>query len=162
MLLLATVAMLALVLGASLALADGKKLREQTFTIRSTAPSITYLDHAAPGKGAGDRYIFNSRLLRDGKRIGRLHGIKDTIRLQGGNEIVQNLMTFQFGNRNSIIASGVTRLAEGGDVGLVVGEPFERAITGGTGRFSNATGVLTTTRLPSGNYRQRFELVFPK
>ena len=138
--------------------------RERTFTIKSTVPTITYIDLANPGKGAGDRYIFHSRLLRDGRQIGRLHGIKDTIRLDRGTEVVQNLLTFQFRGNGSIVVAGITRLSSDGrhEAGLIFGRPFERAIIGGTGRFKNVTGTLISTRLDSGNYRQRFEVVFPE
>jgi hypothetical protein len=156
--LMAVVGVLALMLGASAAMAHSTK---QTFTIQSSPPAISYFDQGPPGKGTGDKYVFNSRLLRNGKRIGRLHGVKETIRLEGSEEIVQSTLTFQFSARNTIIVTGISRVTSSGrEVGLITGEPFVRAVVGGTGRFRDATGQLTSTRLQNGNYRQKFQLKF--
>lgn len=121
----------------------------------STRPHLFTLDLGRHGKSSGDLYVFTATLLdkRGGRVIGSLHGTQTSIRLEGGAETVQGVLTFEFGKGNSVVVGGLSQYPHTG-TGTIVNRKFVRAVLGGTGKYAGATGTLTTKRRPDGNYDQ--------
>lgn len=130
-------------------------------TLRVTTKNIevTVVDLGPPGKSSGDLYVYTGTVHRNGKRIGRIHGSNTSIKVEGRRETVSGQLTIQLGNGNQIVAGGLSAYPSDDNSGFIVGKPFTRAVLGGTGRYAGARGTLTTTRQPSGNYKQVFRLL---
>ena len=90
-----------------------------------------FIDHGEPGFSADDVIVFSNDLYRDGEKVGEDGGTCTVTRIADGAATLHCLGT------NSL---------PGGQIsvqGLAApDEPFELAITGGTGRYSNARGQV--------------------
>jgi hypothetical protein len=117
------------------------------------------LDLGPHGKSRGDAYVFDATLLHGlgGRAIGSLRGTQTSIKLEQGAETVQGILTFEFGQGNTIIVGGLSQFPLRG-TGTIINKPFARAVLGGTGKYAGAAGVLISKRRPDGNYEQEFRL----
>jgi len=131
----------------------------RTLRVVSTPPDLKTVDLPPRGKSPGDLYTFSSVLLDRTRRrpIGVLRGTQTSIRLEGGRELVQGILTFRLGRGNDILVGGLSEFPTSG-TGLIVGRPYVRSILGGTGAYADARGTLTSTRRSDGSYEQLFRL----
>ncbi len=121
--------------------------------------AVDVIDLGPDGKSAGDVYAFDGPVRdQDGQReIGHVYGTQTSITLESNAEVVQSLITYQFGDGDSITIGGISRYPTG-DVGLIPGRRYVRPILGGTGKYADSRGELTTARRPDGRYDQTFHL----
>lgn len=106
--------------------------------------------------------MFDATILASNARtvLGELHGTQTEIKTEHGMETVQGMLTYELGTGNDIVVGGLS--ANRVDVtGIPVkNKPFKRAVLGGTGKYSGATGTVTTTRLTSTRYRHVFRVSY--
>lgn len=90
-----------------------------------------FVDHGAPGFSVDDAFVFSNDLYKNGEKVGEDGGTCTVTRIASGAATLHCLGT------NSL---------PGGQIsvqGLAApGEPFELAITGGTGRYRKARGQV--------------------
>jgi hypothetical protein len=109
-----------------------------TLHARSQLDDVQFVDNAPAGPSAGDLLVFTERLVdARGRRIGRDAATCTTL----------------FDGR--ALCTGVYVL-RGGQVMVQLLQPgprgtYTQAITGGTGRFSGATGTVTVRQRPDGD-----------
>lgn len=94
------------------------------------------LDLGERGFSLGDRFVFTDNLIRHGMRVGTDHGECTVTRMQGQAGSFQCIATAVFRGMGQITVQGVAMFSEDDS------SPFRLAITGGTGRFSDAGGHL--------------------
>lgn len=88
-----------------------------------------YVDVGARGESAGDYFLFEGRLLQDGKKVGRDSG-----------RCLLGIRTFTC--EASVILKGRGKIVVAGTLFTEQGD-FRLPITGGTGAFKDARGELT-------------------
>src|SRR5215217_4292337 len=113
---------LALLACASASLLAGCGSGERTLRVVSTAPDLKTVDLPPRGKSPGDAYTFSALLLDRPERrpVGVLRGTQTSIRLEGGREVVEGLLTFRFGRGDDILVGGLSEFPTRG-TGLLVG-----------------------------------------
>jgi len=91
-----------------------------------------FVDHGAAGFSTDDQFVFSNDLYRDGKKVGEDGGTCSVTRIADDGATTLHCL-----GTNSL---------PGGQIsvqGLAApGEPFELAITGGTGRYRKARGQV--------------------
>jgi hypothetical protein len=91
-----------------------------------------FIDHGTPGFSVDDAFVFSNDLYRNGNKVGEDGGTCTVTRIASGGATTLHCL-----GTNSL---------PGGQIsvqGLAApGEPFELAITGGTGRYRNARGQV--------------------
>jgi hypothetical protein len=91
-----------------------------------------FVDHGTPGFSTDDQFVFSNDLYRNGTKIGEDGGTCTVTRIADSGATTLHCL-----GTNSL---------PGGQIsvqGLAApGEPFELAITGGTGRYRNAHGQV--------------------
>ena len=91
-----------------------------------------FVDHGVKGFSTDDQFVFSNDLYRDGKKVGEDGGTCTVARIAGAGATTLHCL-----GTNSL---------PGGQIsvqGLAApGEPFEFAITGGTGRYDKASGQV--------------------
>jgi hypothetical protein len=131
-------------------------------TLRLTADrtNSTFVDLAPAGPSVGDRWAIDVP-LRDaaGTPAGTFRADQTAIAIRGGSETVQTQGVLELAD-GSITFAGAAR-APLGQKGLTVGDSYERAVTGGTGRYAGASGTLVTRRRADGVYEEIARLVLP-
>ena len=112
--------------------------------IRLTAVPIqeTELDLGEPGESLGDQLIFTEDLFRDGKKVGIDGGVATVVRFEPEAFTLQFVATAEL-PKGEITVQGLHTFTE-------EDEPQEFAITGGTGRYKTAHGVLTVVQTETG------------
>ena len=96
------------------------------------------LDLGDPGDSLGDQFIFSNDLFRHGKKVGTDGGIGTVVRLEPMvSATLQFAATAQL-PKGQITVQGLVTFTDASE-----GEPFKLAITGGTGQYKEAHGVLT-------------------
>jgi hypothetical protein len=89
--------------------------------------------------------------------VGHVDGTQTSLRVVGDEEVVQTVMTFSFGERDTITVGGVARYPRG-EVGLVRQREQVRPILGGTGKYAGASGEDTAVRRADGRYEHTLDL----
>jgi hypothetical protein len=129
-----------------------------------TLGPVRFHDQGAPGRGVGDTFTFVSRLhtRRNLPPVGTTYGtmtVVDAIDQPG--EVVEMRtyhQIFQLAGQDTIVVTGLNT-SQPPDTALVPNLPRERAVVGGTGRYSGIRGSVTTTRIGTSDwYRQEFRL----
>jgi hypothetical protein len=91
-----------------------------------------FVDHGATGFSVDDVIVFSNDLYRNGEKVGTDAGSCTVARIESGGAT-----TLHCAGTNSL---------PGGQVSVqgvaAPGEPFELAVTGGTGRYRNASGQV--------------------
>ncbi|MGK2932694.1 MAG: allene oxide cyclase barrel-like domain-containing protein [Solirubrobacterales bacterium] len=124
----------------------------------ATENQITEIDNGPGGPSEGDSNVFASPLedADGGAEAGNLYGIQTTVSLGDQTEVVQGSFTFKLED-GTISVGGLSEYQKGANA-LTKGEAFERPIIGGTGAYSGASGVDTTTLNADGRYEHELEL----
>lgn len=162
---LARVALLLAVLAAAIPLAagcgDGDDDDEpETLHLVSNPDEETFdvVDLGDRGRSVGDIFVFDGPMLDadSEEEVGHAYGTQTSLSLDGDNEVVQAMITYELTDGDQILVGGTAEYPAKGD-GLVEGEEYSRPIIGGTGEYADAGGTLTTVRQPDGSYEQTFD-----
>jgi hypothetical protein len=70
------------------------------------------------------------------------------------------MLTYQLGTGNEIVVGGLSASPLNANGFLVKNKTFVRAVLGGTGIYSGASGTVTTKRLTATRYLQVFRLSY--
>lgn len=124
-----------------------------TMSLLLTAVSNQFedIDVGAKGPSLGDGFAFNDKLYMHKTRVGTLDGTCTVTRLQGSNGAQQCVVTLTLPH-GQLTAQGVIEF-QGESVA-----PFTVAVTGGTGKFSDADGEAHVTFLSETRTRIRVDL----
>jgi hypothetical protein len=133
----------------------------ETLSVVATAKGqhLRTVDLGRPGKSGGDVYVFDGPLLdsEEEESVGSVYGTQTSIALDRDSETVQAMITYDFRDGDRITVGGIGEYPRG-DLGLIENQEFERPILGGTGRYSGASGSVTSVRRPDGGYEHTFEI----
>jgi len=146
-----TLAALAVLAAAPAASAHGKA------PLRLTAEEVQFqdLDLGTPGPSLGDEFVFSQALFRRGFDVGMSGGVCTVVHAMAPYDVLtfQCLVTLDL-RGGQITLQGLIELQGEDDPG-----PFTLAITGGTGRFSGASGTarFRSDERTTGVYRLRFD-----
>jgi hypothetical protein len=118
---------------------------DRTTTIRLHARTVDAadLDLGARGPSLGDQLVFSDNLFQDADRVGTTHGSCTLTRLRVGALTLQCVVTLILDGKGQITVQGAAVFRESGP-----DDPrFTVAVTGGTGRYRDAAGVLRVQEL---------------
>lgn len=134
----------------------------ETLRVITAGPHTKTLDFPPTGKSPGDVYVFDATILSANGRtvLGGLRGTQTDIKIEHGMETVQGMLTYQLGAGNEIVVSGLSANPLRRSRFLVKNKTFVRAVLGGTGKYSGASGTVTTKRLTATRYLQVFRLSY--
>jgi hypothetical protein len=134
----------------------------ETLRVITAKPHTETLDFPPAGKSPGDVYVFDATILSANGRtvLGGLRGTQTDIKIEHGTETVQGMLTYQLGTGNEIVVGGLSANPLSASRFLVKNKTFVRAVLGGTGKYSGASGTVTTKRLTSTRYLQVFRLSY--
>jgi hypothetical protein len=93
------------------------------------------LDLGEPGDSLGDQFIFAGDLFRDGKKVGTDGGVATLVRLEPMVSATLQFVATAVLPKGQITVQGLVTFTDGPST-------FRLAITGGTGKFRTAQGVL--------------------
>lgn len=91
-----------------------------------------FVDHGAPGFSVDDAFVFSNDLYRNGKKVGEDGGTCTVTRIASGGATTLHCLGTNSLPDGQISVQGLA----------APGEPFELAITGGTGRYRKARGQV--------------------
>lgn len=109
--------------------------------------------YAAPdlppaGTSVGDLYVYSGWLLKDGHRVGQGGGSCQVVQVDGAKVTTQCVLTGRL-EQGSLTMQAL----------WVTGEsPLDMAITGGTGAYRDAQGVVRVWDIATPNERMRAEI----
>jgi hypothetical protein len=92
-----------------------------------------FVDHGAAGFTMDDQFVFSNDLYRNGRKVGEDGGTCTVTRIPDGGAPTLHCLGTNSLPGGQISVQGLT----------APGEPFEFAITGGTGRYSQARGYVS-------------------
>jgi hypothetical protein len=126
-----SIAATALTVGVALPAAGSSSHSDHTFRVTATVTELAQLDLGATGPSLGDEIVFSGKLLKSGHEIGHQGATCTTVSVQ--RHEAQCLATYSFGN-GQVTAQAL----------IVLGSPtpYDGAVTGGTGRYNGAEGVV--------------------
>jgi len=103
-----------------------------------------YIDVGAQGPSLGDYQVFSHELFKDGRKVGTDGGTCTVTYIPAGGGNTSQCLVTSWLPKGQITTLGlVTFPAQGSPA------PFMVAITGGTGAYRTARGVLTVTMEPN-------------
>lgn len=111
-----------------------------------------FLDLGEPGDSLGDQFVFSNDLFRGGEKVGTDGGVGTIVRLQ---PMVAATIQFVATARlpgGQITVQGLVRFTDGPST-------FRLAITGGTGRFRDASGVLIVEEVSETETHLTFRVI---
>jgi hypothetical protein len=105
--------------------------RHHALRVTATVTELAQLDLGAKGPSLGDEIVFTGKLLRGGHEIGHQGATCTTVSMQ--RHEAQCVATYWFGS-GQVTAQAL----------IVLGDPtpYDGAVTGGTGRYTGAEGVV--------------------
>ena len=129
------------------------------FTLERSLGTMAFVDLGAEGKSPGDQRVIRNTLQdQDGNEVGAIH-IVSTLLAEQGPDGEDRLMAQGVVDLPNGTISVVTLLAvPAADASPGPDKPNESPVTGGTGAFAHATGVMTTTTLEDGRRELSFDL----
>lgn len=111
-----------------------------------------FLDLGEPGDSLGDQFIFGHDLFRQGKKVGTDGGIGTIVRLESMvSATLQFTATSQL-PKGQITVQGLVTFTDGPST-------FKLAITGGTGRYRDASGVLIVEQVSETESHLTFRVI---
>jgi hypothetical protein len=110
---------------------DGDTVRLLTKTVDEAD-----IDVGAAGESLGDYFVFTEDLFMKGKRVGSDHVSCMATRIDKSEFTVQCVATLVLDGKGQITVQGAVTFSEES------GSTFTLAITGGTGRFRDASGQV--------------------
>ena len=126
-------------LPAAAAPSDTRSGDKKVEVIRLTSITVEEvdLDLGEPGDSLGDQFVFTDDLFRGGEKVGILGVVCSAVRITADAFSIQCVGTAEL-PKGQITVQGLITFSEATE-----GQPFELAITGGTGRYRTAHGVVT-------------------
>ncbi|MCT2581785.1 dirigent protein [Actinophytocola gossypii] len=107
------------------------------------------VDLAPPGVSLGDLDVFAGTARKDGREVGRGGGSCQTIHVEGDDVSMQCVLTMEL-ERGSVTMQSVWTRGE---------NPLDMAITGGTGDYRTARGIVRFWDIATPNERVRAEII---
>ena len=133
-----------LTLGGGVALASATAAgADGTLRLTTVVGVNTDLDLGAPGSSAGDVQVFRDDVLRGGRPVGIATGSCQLTELTATRLVGSCTATLVFSDGSSLTAQGAFQ--EDPSVGP---SGYRWAVTGGTGRYSGASGTVTGEFVP--------------
>jgi hypothetical protein len=131
----------------------------RTLRLVSDAGTSETVDVGQQGKSRGDVYVFDAQVFDEDEQnvVGHVDGTQTSLRVEGDEEVVQTMMTFTLGDRDTLTIGGVSRYPRG-EVGLVRNREHVRPILGGTGTYAGAHGEDVTVRRSDGRYEHTLSI----
>jgi hypothetical protein len=130
-----------------------------SFTLERTLGSMTFVDLGAEGKSPGDQRVIRNTLSdRGGNEVGSIHIISTLVSADGPEGEDQLLARAVVDLPNGTISVVTLLTVPGADESPGPDKPNDSSVTGGTGAFAHATGVMTTTTREDGARELSFEL----
>jgi hypothetical protein len=112
---------------------DGSQTHEgQIIHLTTKQVHQGFVDHGAPGFTTDDQFVFSNDLYRNGKKVGEDGGTCTVTRIPDSGAPTLHCLGTNSLPGGQISVQGLT----------APGEPFELAITGGTGRYRDARGQV--------------------
>lgn len=153
---------LALVALAPSALARGRGVLGQTFTVTHDAVQTTLTNPGSDGHQLGDLRVTSIPVAVDGSSaVGQLDSTLTTVGIDQpnpGDEVRISVLIFSFNDyADQIVVNGAAAYPKAGST-LAAGTVVTRPITGGTGAFAGATGWAESEHLEDGSWRHTFHL----
>jgi hypothetical protein len=129
------------------------------FTLERTQRSMAFVDLGAEGKSPGDQRVMRNTLAdQDGNELGSVH-IISTLVSEDGPEGEDLLLAQSVVDLPNGTISYVTLLTvPAADESPGSAKPNYSSVTGGTGAFAHATGVMTTVTRDDGVRELSFDL----
>ncbi|MFE0652542.1 hypothetical protein ACFVZH_28600 [Streptomyces sp. NPDC059534] len=123
--------------------------RVEVLELKVQNDQYAYTDLDPKGPSLGDTYVYSGTAIKDGRSVGRGGGACQVIHINGEELMTQCLITMEL-NRGSLAmqslwVSGTSQL--------------DMAITGGTGDFSNARGIVRYWDIATPKERVRAEIL---
>ena len=136
---------------------------ESTFTVtHGKVPNPTYIDLGDPGQSVGDQRIwhYDGQDDKDGKVT--MDWVMTTTATANKTETLESRITLGVFSLSSetkdrILIEGIGLYPASGST-LKADATLERAIIGGTGRFSGASGSVVSTHLDDGTWKHVFHI----
>jgi hypothetical protein len=107
------------------------------------------LDLGKPGPSLGDTDVYSGNAIKDGRKVGRGGGSCQVIQLEGDSVTMQCVITMELDHGSVTMQSQWTRGTS----------PLDMAITGGTGTYRKARGVVRFWDIGTPNERARAEII---
>ncbi|MFB7590240.1 hypothetical protein [Streptomyces sp. NPDC056169] len=126
---------------------EGRQVEVLELEVQNDQYAYTDLDPKGPS--LGDTYVYSGTAIRDGRSVGRGGGSCQVIHISGEELTTQCLITMEI-KRGSLTMQS---LWVSGTSSLVM------AITGGTGDFSNARGIVRYWDIATPKERVRAEIL---
>jgi type II secretory pathway pseudopilin PulG len=137
--------------------ASAKDLNAQRLVFLTHTVQQAYIDVGAQGPSLGDYQVFSHELFKDSRKVGTDGGTCTVTNVPtpgtSGGTTSQCLVTSWLPKGQITTLGLVTFPAQG------LPEPFTVAITGGTGAYRTARGVLTVTFLSATDTTVAFDLI---
>jgi allene oxide cyclase-like protein len=127
---------------------------DDVVVIRVTETTVedANLDLGEPGDSLGDQFIFRNDLSRAGKKVGIDGGVCTLVGLEPMVSATLQCVATAVLPRGQITVQGLVTFTDGPST-------FELAITGGTGRFREAHGVLTIEQVSDTESLLTFRII---
>ncbi|WP_329573471.1 allene oxide cyclase barrel-like domain-containing protein [Streptomyces sp. NBC_01361] len=126
---------------------EGRQVEVLELEVQNDQYAYTDLDPKGPS--LGDTYVYSGTAIRDGRSVGRGGGSCQVIHINGEELTTQCLITMEIKRGSltmqSLWVSGTSSL--------------DMAITGGTGDFSNARGIVHYWDIATPKERVRAEIM---
>lgn len=141
----------------------GSALAESTFTVsHGKTPDPVYVDLGTPGDSVGDQRIWNFSGQSDDRQSVVMDWLMTTTRLADGKvelerRVALGIFTFGQDGADSLLIQGVGLYPPAGST-VKVDTSLERAVIGGTGKFSGASGSVVSIHLDDGTWKHEFRL----
>jgi hypothetical protein len=122
--------------------------------IRVTAITVQEngLDLGEPGDSLGDQFIFSDDLFRGGEKVGTAGGVGTLVRLEPMVAATIQFVATARLPKGQITLQGLVRFTDGPST-------FKLAITGGTGRYRDASGVLIAEEVSETETQLTFRVI---
>jgi hypothetical protein len=127
---------------------------DDVLVIRVTerAAQDAFLDLGEPEDSLGDQIVFSNDLFRGGVKVGTDGGVGTLVRLEPRVAATIQFVATARLPRGQITVQGLVRFTDGPST-------FNVAITGGTGRFREAHGVLTVEEVSDTESLLTFRII---
>ncbi|MFC9896421.1 hypothetical protein ACFVMC_22265 [Nocardia sp. NPDC127579] len=126
--------------------ADGPT--EEILELTAATEQYTALDHGEPGNSIGDAYVYSGSLFDNGAKAGTGGGSCEFIHIDGDEVTTQCVLTIEL-EQGSLTTQALWTAGA---------SPLDMAITGGTGRYRDAQGVVRVWDIATPSERMRAEI----
>ena len=142
----------AAIIAAALVTAPSQATHSKKLTLTGKTLATEQVDVGKPGPSLGDMNVITEDVYRNGKRVGTSDIACTVVRIQPPKFFAAQCLNTTTLPGGQITAQGVATSDQIEQV------PFDHAITGGTGAYKNAGGVLTVDEAGDGPATLTFKL----